>query len=175
MSVQTGDTKSVRPFTGKKALLWFLGFFAVIFAVNFTMVYMAIGSFPGLEVASSYKVSQRYNEEIAQARAQEELGWQVDVSANRTNDSVLHIKVNALDKYGTKLNGETVDVKLNRLSDKSHDKHLVLAETSPGIYEGVIPEVANGLWYLHLSFQNSNDEVVFRSRNKLLFKADNQE
>lgn len=63
---------SERQFTGRHALMVFVGAFGVIFAVNIALAYSAISTFPGLEVANSYVASQEFD---ARRTAQEALGW----------------------------------------------------------------------------------------------------
>lgn len=65
------------PLTGRKVLAILLAFFGTIIAVNLTMAYFAIGTFPGLDVKNSYVASQSFDDDRA---AQEALGWVVDVS-----------------------------------------------------------------------------------------------
>jgi nitrogen fixation protein FixH len=67
-----------REFTGKHALMVFVGAFTLIFGVNFFMAYQAINTFPGLEVKNGYIASQQFNRKRA---AQEALGWTVDADA----------------------------------------------------------------------------------------------
>lgn len=67
-----------REFTGKHFLMVVIGFFGTIFAVNFTMAYLAISTFPGLEVKNGYIASQQFNGRRA---AQEALGWTVEANA----------------------------------------------------------------------------------------------
>ncbi|TDK41369.1 FixH family protein [Antarcticimicrobium luteum] len=68
---------SERKFTGRHALMLFVGAFGVIIAVNLTLAYSAISTFPGLEVRNSYVASQEFDDRRA---AQEALGWTVNVS-----------------------------------------------------------------------------------------------
>lgn len=60
--------------TGKHVLLGFVAAFSVIIAVNLTLAFNAVKTFPGLEVKNSYVASQQFNERKA---AQEALGWDV--------------------------------------------------------------------------------------------------
>ena len=83
---RTGRTPGPRPVTGYTVLAWMVGFFAVIFAANGVFIYLAAGSFPGLEVSSAYKAGQEYNGEIAAAAAQSARGWNVSASAQRAGD-----------------------------------------------------------------------------------------
>jgi nitrogen fixation protein FixH len=64
-----------KPLTGRMVLAICVGAFGVIIAVNLVLAFMAVRSFPGLEVRNSYVASQNFNAELA---AQLELGWQVE-------------------------------------------------------------------------------------------------
>lgn len=66
-----------KPLTGRKVLAIVVSFFGVIIAVNLTMAYFAVGTFPGLDVKNSYVASQTFDDDRA---VQEALGWVVDVS-----------------------------------------------------------------------------------------------
>ncbi|MDV7143663.1 FixH family protein [Tropicimonas sp. TH_r6] len=67
--------------TGRKVFIITASAFSVIIGVNLTMAYLAVGSFPGLEVKNSYVASQNFDADRA---AQEALGW--DVAADVEDD-----------------------------------------------------------------------------------------
>jgi nitrogen fixation protein FixH len=69
----------VKEFTGRHALMVFVGAFGVIISVNLLMAYSAVSTFPGLEVKNSYVASQQFDERKA---AQEALGWTVRADAS---------------------------------------------------------------------------------------------
>lgn len=62
--------------TGRKVLIFTVSAFAVIIAVNLTLAFQAVRTFPGLEVDNSYVASQEFD---AKRAAQEALGWEIDV------------------------------------------------------------------------------------------------
>lgn len=64
----------MRELTGRHVLGFTVSAFAVIIAVNLTLAYQAVRTFPGLEVKNSYVASQGFN---ARKAAQEALGWSV--------------------------------------------------------------------------------------------------
>jgi nitrogen fixation protein FixH len=64
-----------RKLTGWHVLAIFGGAFGVIIAVNLTLAYNAVKSFPGLEVKNSYVASQPFNDRKAEQVA---LGWTVE-------------------------------------------------------------------------------------------------
>lgn len=69
--------RSVRPVTGRKVFLWFLGAFLVVLGANVTMVTLAAASFPGLVVKNSYVASQQFNATRAAHAAQAIRQWRV--------------------------------------------------------------------------------------------------
>ena len=77
--------------TGWHALGIFGSFFAIIIAVNITLAYSAVKTFPGLEVKNSYVASQSFNDRL---HAQEALGW--EVYADATGDE-LHLSITDAD------------------------------------------------------------------------------
>lgn len=66
-----------RPLTGRHVLIVALAAFGTIIAANLTMLFAAMGSFPGLVVENSYVASQGWD---ARAAAQDALGWRAEVA-----------------------------------------------------------------------------------------------
>lgn len=60
--------------TGRKVLIFTVLAFSVIIAVNLTLAFQAVKTFPGLEVKNSYVASQNFD---AQRDAQLGLGWEL--------------------------------------------------------------------------------------------------
>ncbi|MCA0044415.1 FixH family protein [Celeribacter litoreus] len=71
-----------REITGKHVLIWTVSAFAVIIGVNVFMAVQAVKTFPGLETANSYGVSQTFNRD---KEAQEALGWAVEAIDDQEN------------------------------------------------------------------------------------------
>lgn len=63
-----------RELKGWHVATMFCAGFGVIIAVNLTLAYKALGTFPGLEVKNSYVASQKFD---AKRNAQAALGWTV--------------------------------------------------------------------------------------------------
>ncbi|MBT0957742.1 FixH family protein [Alphaproteobacteria bacterium KMM 3653] len=80
-------TTTGKPLTGRKVALMFVSGFAVIIAVNLTLAFKAVATFPGLEVKNSYVASQSYDADRA---AQENLAWDV---AARVEDGILRLTI----------------------------------------------------------------------------------
>lgn len=62
-------------FTGWHMFAILFAMFGTIVAVNFVMARSAIRTFGGTVVDNSYVAGQQYNRYLAQARAQQALGW----------------------------------------------------------------------------------------------------
>jgi nitrogen fixation protein FixH len=62
-------------FTGRHMAAVMVGFFGIVVAVNIHMARLASGTFGGTVVENSYVASQNFNHWLAQARAQDRLGW----------------------------------------------------------------------------------------------------
>ena len=69
---------------GKHVAAMFITGFGIIIAVNLTLAWNAVQTFPGLEVKNSYVVSQSFD---ADRSAQLALGW--DVSARLQGDQLV--------------------------------------------------------------------------------------
>lgn len=64
-------------FTGKHMALVMVGGFGVVIAVNLIMASVAVGSFHGTVVDSSYVASQKFNGWMEEARQVRSSGWKV--------------------------------------------------------------------------------------------------
>lgn len=65
-----------RELTGRHVLAITVSAFGVIIVVNLVMAFLAVGSFPGLEVRNSYVASQTFDRD---RKAQAQLGWTASV------------------------------------------------------------------------------------------------
>ena len=92
-------TISPRRFTGRHMTAILIGFFGVVIAVNLLMARMAIGTFGGTVVDNSYVASQSFNNWLAQARAEQALGWRIEVA----RDGGDHLAVTVRDAAGAAL------------------------------------------------------------------------
>jgi len=119
------------PFTGRKMLLIIVTFFGVIIAVNGTMLTFAVKTFGGLVVGNSYVASQRFNQDIAIAKAQPIRGWTLDVQTDETR-----VIVTVHDRDGSPL--RDLDMTFN-IARPTHDRSTLtvpMQETQSGRYEG---------------------------------------
>lgn len=103
-----------RKFTGYHAFAIFGGAFAVIIAVNLTLAYNAVATFPGLEVKNSYVASQSFD---ARRDAQQALGWDVRADAQ---GGLLVLSITDAD--GQPVQAGTLDATLGRATSVREDR-----------------------------------------------------
>lgn len=169
MSMARFSMQEPKAFTGRTVLYWLLGFFAVIFAANAVFIWLALGSFPGVVVDSSYKAGQSYNRDIAAAKAQAARGWQVETVLSRTSEMNAYLEVTARDKTNAPLTGLSVSVVLKHPVYEGSDVAIELTERGSGVYAADIANVVAGNWNLVLEAKRG-DERLFRSENRLFLK-----
>lgn len=158
-----------RAVTGRTVLFWLLGFFLIVSVANAIFIWLAIGSFPGVAVESSYEAGLRYNREIAQSRVQAGLGWRVDAHVERQADGTADIVVTAKDDDGSPLTGLLLTATLSRPASGEGSRTVTLAEGETGRYSGLAEGVEAGQWLLDLK-AGGDGEAVFRSHNRLFLK-----
>lgn len=133
----------------------FVAAFGIVVAVNGVMIKLAIGSFSGLYTENSYERGLDYNATLAAARAQEEMGWQVELEAvpsgqDAATGRAVAIEARFLDRDGRALIGLAVRALLLRPAAAGHDVELALAERGGGRYAGNVALPFAGQWDLRI-------------------------
>ncbi|MBU3030818.1 FixH family protein [Paracoccus marinaquae] len=142
-----------RELTGRHVLAITLAAFGVIIAVNLVMAFMAVGTFPGLEVKNSYVASQGFDRERA---AQDALGWTVT-----PNYDGRELTLSVTDDEGLPAPVESLAATIGR---PTHER----ADLSPDFtFEGGLfraPLVLEpGIWNIHVT-ATAPDGTEFRQR-----------
>ncbi|MEM8701093.1 MAG: FixH family protein [Pseudomonadota bacterium] len=166
MTMAQSNMKDPKAITGKTVLAWLLGFFGVVFTANGIFLYLALGSFPGVVVDSSYEAGQTYNQEIAAARTQAGLGWQVSSELARSSADGAKLVVTAMDAQGTPLYGVAVNVVLRHPAQENEDVTAVLRADGGGRYSGEIEQLPSGNWTLVLEIEQDGARR-FKSENRV--------
>lgn len=142
-----------REFTGWHMLGLMVGGFGIIIAVNLTLAWNAIATFPGLEARNSYVVSQSFQ---ADREAQNALRWNASA---RIADGVLTVSI--LDQDGTPVEAEVVRAILGRATHTGEDSVPALSWNGTALTAPV--ETAAGYWNLRLELI-APDGTNFRRR-----------
>jgi len=131
---------TAKPLTGRKVLAITVTAFGVILAANMTLLYSALGSFPGLEVKNSYVASQSFDRDRA---AQLALDWTADVAYTQGR---LTLAITGAD--GAPVTPRIVSAIVGRATHVKDDQILAFAPGPSGLVSPA--RLAPGNWQLRL-------------------------
>ncbi|WP_296423674.1 FixH family protein [Yoonia sp.] len=145
-----------REFTGWHMLALMVGAFGIIIAVNLTLAYQAVATFPGLETRNSYVASQTFDADRA---AQDALHWDVTATLIDTRLTVV-----IRDENGAPVAPTIIGATFGRATHTGQDS------TPAFIWDGealTAPVAASqGYWNLRLHLEAA-DGTQFRRRIQL--------
>lgn len=130
----------------------FVAAFGVIIAVNLTLAFQAVRTFPGLEVKNSYVASQSFD---ADRDAQEALGWVVsaDVDHNLLKLVILQDGTGIAPQVEEATFGRATSVVADQTPDFTFDGNALVAPVNAG----------PGNWNLRVKLRAANG-VLFQQR-----------
>lgn len=164
----TVPRRKPRELTGRAVLLWFLGFFGVVFAVNGVLVHAATSTFRGMETGSSYKAGLMFKEEVESAVRQNSLNWHVGGHLSRDGSGETRLDLSVADAKGTPLAGLTAVAHLAHPADAHLDQTFELSRTAAGAFHGTV-SASPGQWELTVDLSRGADRL-FRSRSRVTVK-----
>lgn len=150
------DRPTRRAFTGWHMTAILIGFFAVVMTVNFVMAHFAMSTFGGKVVENSYVASQRYNEWLARADAQDRLGWVRTVTVDRDR----HVRL-IFYKEGKSLEGLDVIATLSHPLGRTPPRAMRFAGMTDGTLRSA-EALPRGRWRLDLRVRHAADEARYR-------------
>jgi nitrogen fixation protein FixH len=142
-----------RRFTGWHMFAILVAFFGTVIAVNFVMAWYATHTFGGTVVDNSYVASQEFNRWLAEARAQDKLGWTNHV----TLDADRHVTISASAK-GQPLAGLSAGAVARHPLGRAADIPLRFVAAGPGQLRSTSALPA-GRWLVHLTLRSGASEA----------------
>ena len=155
-----GDRKT----TGRTVILALGLGFGVMFAANFALIYAALSTLHGEELENPYDASQAYNQRLGEARAQDKLGWSVNLTTRQENGGV-KVVADIRDRDGSQIPGLDVHARFVHPFDRGQDRDAALADDG-GDYEGFASGPHDGRWTLAIEAKQG-ERRKFYSENKL--------
>lgn len=146
-----------KPFTGWHMTAILVGFFAIVMAVNFTMARLAFSTFGGKVVENSYVSSQKYNDLLARAEAQDAMGWDEAI----TVDADRHVRL-AITRQGKPLGISSVTATLSHPLGRVPAIALRFAPDGLGGMRS-IEKLAPGRWRLDAAVRHGTEQALYRS------------
>ena len=157
--------------TGRTVLVWLVVGFGLMFAANFALIYYSLSTLHGEEVENSYDASQVYNAKLAAARAQDQLGWTVNMTTRQENGGA-RVVADFRDRDDALVPGLEVHARFIHPFDRASDREVLLVSDG-GEYEGVAQALKSGKWTVQLEAMQAGKRKFF-SENKLVL-SDNAE
>ena len=135
----------------------FVAGFAIVFAVNATMIGVAVGSFSGLYTPKPRDRGLHYNEVIAAQQARDALGWRVEPIWQPGSDS---IEIAVFDRAGQPLAGAQVAVALVRPAEKGAVVGVAMTAVDIGRHAGHVALPARGNWDVDISVEQDGQRFA---------------
>lgn len=161
------DTPGFR-ITGRKVFLGLVAFFGIITVANIVLIWLAVGSFPGVVTQSAYQAGREYPSLLEAAEAQRALGWQMEETVFAADPSgPVAIRIDANDRAGAPLSGLSIVATLASPTHDELDRRVTLTEGEVGLYRGVADPLPAGQYDLTLEASSGKGEA-FRSVNRIV-------
>jgi nitrogen fixation protein FixH len=139
----------------------FVAGFAIVIAVNATMISLAVGSFSGLYTAKPRDRGLHYNEVIAEQQHRDQLGWRIETQwrpdANR-------LEVALFDAAGQPLAPSHVSAELVRPVERRQPVGVALDATDVGRFAGIVDLPERGNWDLDIVVERDGERYALTRR-----------
>lgn len=168
MTTTKRDERSGRQVTGRTVLLAMIGFFGVIAAVNAVMIWLATSSHTGIVVDSAWRSSGNWQQEIEAARAQEALGWTVEIDIARNGDGA-DVTARVADANGAPVDGIDLSVRLLSPTGPAGDRIVTLRAQDNGRFAGSLDTLGSGRWDVLVDAETVRGRV-FRSQSTMVVR-----
>jgi nitrogen fixation protein FixH len=143
----------------------FVALFLVVAAVNGAMIWLAVGSFPGLVTDKAYDRGLAYNRNLEAAAAQAALGWKLRIDSRWLGPTQLEIEAVLTDAGGVPVDGARVRGELSRPAEAGGEFLVELQGLGQGVYRAATPVTRFGVWDLHLVVER--DGALFVADERL--------
>jgi len=150
-----------KPLTGRGVLIWLIGFFGVIFAVNIFFAYVALDTWSGLESKDAYSAGLGFNKTLDARQEQRSRGWESAVRTIPNADGSHQLLAEFKDKSGTPLSRLTVVADVIRPTHAGYDMNLEMRAVGNGVYRADLELPLDGIWDVHLNAENFGAEEFY--------------
>lgn len=152
---------STKAFTlgGGHVLAGLLLFFAAIVAINVAFAVAAVQTFPGEDERRSYTQGLRYNDLLAERRAQAELGWQARTALTPGPEGT-RVVVRLSDQAGAPIDNAELEGVLRWSPREAGDRALTFISQGNGVYVANLGALASGRWNLRATARRPNGQAL---------------
>lgn len=136
--------------------LFVLGF-ALVVAVNGTMIWFAVGSFSGLYTPKPRDRGLRYNDVLTAQQSRDVLGWRID---SKWQPESHQLDLALFDREGRPLAGARATVELVRPAEKRPPLSIAMAVVGPGQLAGTVDLPARGNWDIDIVIERDGQRFA---------------
>ncbi|MEW5729006.1 MAG: FixH family protein [Pseudomonadota bacterium] len=131
----------------------FVGAFLVVIGVNGALAWFATSTFTGLETEGAYEKGLAYNQNLALAKAQAELGWTVDTTVEPVAGEGARVAVTLAyrDRDGRPVNDLDIRGRVIRPTAKGLDHDVAFPAKGEGLYGATLDLPLNGVWDIEVA------------------------
>lgn len=126
--------------------LIFVAFFLVVFAVNGTMVAIALSTWTGLTTETHYRDGVEYNVRLQAAANQAALGWTLEIDSRDAGPNQVDFAVGVTGGQGEALTPDSVTVVFWRPTHEGFDRAETLRPTGDGRFGATVELPMAGVW-----------------------------
>ncbi|ABK44851.1 hypothetical protein Mmc1_2351 [Magnetococcus marinus MC-1] len=136
-----------------------------VIGVNFYMWYSGSQSATGLVIEGRFKKGMTYDKEMEQYKNQVALGWKITQDSSQLMlNQERPLTITVLDKTDQPIQGAHVQGSLIRPIGAGSDVNFMLAESSPGVYVGLVTPHLIGSWYVQATITRGDELYVYKKR-----------
>lgn len=139
----------------------FVAGFALVVAVNATMIWFAVGSFSGLYTPKPRERGLHYNDIVAQQRTRDALGWRVEA---QWQAEAGRLEIEVFDAAGQPLAGAQVLAALVRPVEKRPPLAVVVNAVDVGRFTGTVALPVRGNWDLDIVVERGGERHALTRR-----------
>lgn len=123
----------------------FVGFFAVVFLVNFFYIYIANKTWRGVATTDAYQKGLNYNDTLKQAEVQKNLGWNVGMKFRHKYDNKITLFIDLTDNKFRTIPDAQIYVDFKRPTQEGMDFSQEI-KFENGVYKADIELPKQGQW-----------------------------
>ena len=139
----------------------FVGGFALVVAVNATMIWFAVGSFSGLYTEKPRDRGLHYNQVLARQQQRDALGWRVETAWQPDSG---RLEVAVFDAEGRPLAPSRLAAELVRPVKKRLPIGVALGATDSGRFAGYVDLPERGNWDLDVVVERGSERYALTRR-----------
>ena len=145
----------------------FFIFFAVIFAVNFSYIYVSQKTWRGLATEDAYHKGLNYNQVLEEEKKQKELGWKMIIDYRNLGENQGVLIIDLKDKNSHKISDAEVEVNFKRPTQEGKDFAQKLKFVN-GVYKANIAFPLKGQWDFEIKAVRAED--VFQETDRYVIQ-----